>query len=122
MNRTFVSLGAVLALVGVALGAFGTHALRDKVTPKDLETWHTAVQYHTLHAVGLVVIGLLCAHSGAKLVRTAGWLHVAGIAVFGGSLYVLVLSGQRWLGAVTPLGGLCFLSGWLALAVGIRKE
>lgn len=122
MNRTFVSLGAILAFLGVALGAFGTHALRERVTPKDLDTWNTGVQYHTLHAVSLVVIGLLCAHSGSKLVRTAGWLHIAGIAIFGGSLYVLVLTGQRWLGAVTPLGGLCFLSGWLTLAFGIQKK
>jgi uncharacterized membrane protein YgdD (TMEM256/DUF423 family) len=121
MNRTFVSLGAALAFLGVALGAFGTHALRARVTPKDLETWNTAVQYHTIHAVALVLIGLICAQTEAPLVRRAGWLHVAGIAIFGGTLYCLVLTGQRWLGAVTPLGGLCFLIGWLCLALGARK-
>lgn len=121
MNRTFVSLGSFLAFLGVAFGAFGTHALRERVTPRDLEIWNTGVQYHTLHAVALVLIGLLCAQSESALIRRAGWLHVAGIAIFGGSLYLLVLSGQRWLGAITPLGGLCFLTGWLCLAVGARK-
>jgi uncharacterized membrane protein YgdD (TMEM256/DUF423 family) len=121
MNRTFVSLGAFLAFIGVGLGAFGTHALRERVSERDLETWHTAVQYHTLHAVALVLIGIVCAHSESALIRRAGWLHVAGIAIFGGSLYFLVLSGQRWLGAVTPLGGVCFLAGWICLALGARR-
>lgn len=121
MNRTFVSLGSALAFVGVALGAFGTHALRPRVSPKDLDTWNTAVQYHTLHAVALVLIGLICAQTDSPMIRRAGWLHVAGIAIFGGTLYLLVLTGQRWLGAVTPLGGLCFLLGWLCLAIGARK-
>jgi uncharacterized membrane protein YgdD (TMEM256/DUF423 family) len=121
MNRTFVSLGSILAFVGVALGAIGTHLLRARVTPKYLDTWTTGVQYHTLHAVALVLIGLLCAQTDSVWVRRAGWLHVAGIAIFGGTLYLLVLTGQRWLGAVTPLGGLCFLTGWLCLAVGAQK-
>lgn len=116
MNRTFVTLGSLLAFLGVALGAFGTHALRERVTERALETWNTGVHYHTIHAIAIVVVGLLCAHSEAKGVRIAGWLFTIGIAIFGGSLYLLVLLDQRWLGAITPLGGLAFLSGWLTLA------
>ncbi|MGV3618219.1 MAG: DUF423 domain-containing protein [Fimbriimonas sp.] len=122
MNRTFVSLGAFLAFIGVALGAFGTHALRGRVSERDLATWNTAVQYHTFHAIALVVIGLVCAHTESKLVRRAAWLHVVGIAIFGGTLYLLVLTGVRWMGAITPLGGLCFLVGWLCLAIGASKS
>lgn len=74
MNRTFVSLGAWLAGIAVALGAFGTHALKDRLSEKAMETWHTAVQYHALHALALVVVGLVCAHADTKRVRAAGWL------------------------------------------------
>jgi len=124
MNRTFVSLGALLAFVAVVLGAFGAHILRERlgVSERDLATWQTGVQYHAMHAIALILVGLLAAHSSSRLLRTAGWLFVAGIAIFGGSLYVLVLAQQRWLGAVTPLGGLSFMAGWICLALGVRAE
>lgn len=121
MNRTFVSIGAFLAFVGVGLGAFGTHALRSRVDPAALATWQTGVQYHTVHAVALVVVGLLAAHSSSRLIRAAGWLFAVGILIFGGTLYFLVLTGQRWLGAITPLGGASFLAGWLCIALGARQ-
>jgi len=122
MNRTFVSLGAWLAFVAVALGAFGTHSLRGKISDANLDVWHTAVQYHLFHAVALIAVGLVAAHANNKLIRNAGWLFVAGIAVFGGSLYTLALTDVKVLGAITPLGGLCFLGGWACLAVGASKS
>ncbi|AIE86766.1 DUF423 domain-containing protein [Fimbriimonas ginsengisoli] len=121
MNRTFVSLGAWLAGIAVALGAFGTHALKDRLSEKAMETWHTAVQYHALHALALVVVGLVCAYAETKMVRAAGWLFAAGIVIFGGTLYAYALTGIVGFAIVTPLGGLCFILGWAALARGVAS-
>lgn len=122
MNRTFVALGAWLALAGVALGAFGTHSLRGKVSDANLEVWRTGVQYHLIHAVALILVGVLAAGSDSKLFRIAGWLFAAGIVVFGGSLYALALTDTKILGAITPLGGLCFLIAWGCVAIGAQKS
>lgn len=121
MNRTFVSLGAFLAGVGVALGAFGTHALREKLAERLLETWQTAVQYHTLHALALVVVGLICAHRDTKLIRSVGWLFAVGILIFGGTLYAYALTETKAFAIVTPLGGLCFIVGWFLLAFAVAR-
>jgi len=125
MLRLFVTIGALSALIGVALGAFGAHGLRDKVEPVMLETWRTAVHYHLVHALGLILVGiighLLPASAG---LRWAGWMLLLGTVLFSGSLYLMVISGQRWLGAITPFGGVAFLAGWglLAWAVyGLRQ-
>jgi uncharacterized membrane protein YgdD (TMEM256/DUF423 family) len=115
-----VRLGAVFAFLGVALGAFGTHSLRDRVPTGDLAIWATGVQYHTLHAVALIVIGLLCGRYERPQLRWAGWLVTAGITIFSGSLYLLVLTNVRVLGAITPIGGVCLLTGWLLVAFGAR--
>ncbi len=117
---TFLRLGSLLAFAGVALGAFGAHALRDKVSAEYLQTWNTAVLYHLLHALALFSLGLYARSSGdaGANVRTGGWLLLAGVLVFSGSLYALVLTGIRPLGAVTPVGGLLFLAGWAWLAAG----
>lgn len=118
-----MSVGAWLAMLGVALGAFGAHALKEKISPAALEIWHTGVLYHLVHAIALILVGLISVHTDNKLVRNAGWLFVAGIAIFGGSLYGLALSDVtlKWLGAITPIGGVCFLSGWACLAIGVRR-
>ncbi len=116
MERTFGGLGAVFAFLAVAFGAFGAHALRSHVDPADLAIWETGVRYQMYHALGLVAVAWMCTRWAGPLVSTAGWLFVAGIVLFSGSLYVLVLSGQRWWGAVTPLGGVAFLIGWGLLA------
>jgi uncharacterized membrane protein YgdD (TMEM256/DUF423 family) len=106
------TISGIMGALGVALGAFGAHGLKNVVTDASLlDTWETAARYHLLHALAL---GLVAAHPAAP--RWAGWLFVAGIVVFSGSLYTLVLTGQRWLGAITPIGGLCLIAGWLALA------
>ena len=98
----------------VALGAFGAHGLKSRVGPDLLGVWETGVRYHLVHALGLLAIGWAAERwPGAAI---AGWLFLAGTLIFSGSLYVLVLAGQRWLGAVTPLGGLAFIAGWLWLA------
>ena len=115
--RLFLFLGAVLAGLGVAVGAFGAHALRASATPEDLATFETGVRYHMYHALALLAVAWAHARlDGAATVTAAGWLFVAGVAVFSGSLYLLVLTGQRWLGAVTPIGGLALLAGWALLA------
>ena len=121
--KLFVSLGAFAAALGVVLGAFGAHALKARLSADMLAVWQTAVQYHLWHALGLVGIGLLAQHlpeSGA--LRLAGWLMLAGIVLFSGSLYLLAASGARWLGAVTPVGGACFIAGWLALAYAVLRH
>ena len=121
MERVFFALGAAFAFLGVALGAFGAHALRGMLSPADLATFETGVRYQMYHALALLGVAWAASRWAGPAVSTAGWLFVAGILVFSGSLYVLVLSGQRWLGAVTPLGGLCFLAGWAFLAWGALK-
>jgi len=117
-----VSLGSGLAFLAVGLGAFGTHSLRGKVSDPNLQVWQTAVQYHMVHAVAIVLVGILATNSTAKGVRMAGWLFTAGIAIFGGTLYTLTLTNLRWLGAITPIGGLCFLAGWAALCLGAAQS
>jgi len=118
MNRLFVGLGALNGFLGVALGAFGAHALRGKLGPGLAEVWQTAVLYHLVHAIGLVLVGLtFLALPHAKLLRWSGWLLAAGILLFSGSLYLLVLTGMHWIGAVTPFGGAAFLAAWALLAL-----
>lgn len=116
-TRLFLAMGALAMGLAVILGAFGAHALKARVTPEHLAIWHTAVQFHIYHALGLFVVAG-CAHllPWSGTVRLSGWLMAAGIVLFSGSLYVLVLSGTRWLGAVTPLGGTAFIAAWLLLA------
>jgi len=113
--RAFLVLGAVLALLGVALGAFGAHGLRERVSAGDLEIFETGVRYQMYHALALLAVAWVASRRPGTAATAAGWLFVGGIVVFSGSLYALVLSGVRWLGAVTPLGGLSFLGGWAAL-------
>lgn len=113
--RGFVRAAGALGAVGVALGAFGAHGLRDRLPPSLLEVWKTAVLYHLLHAVALLAI----AASGRprRGVRVAAWAWMVGIAVFSGSLYALALTGRPLWGAVTPVGGVAFIAGWAAVFV-----
>jgi uncharacterized membrane protein YgdD (TMEM256/DUF423 family) len=116
MVSGWVAVGALLAAVGVALGAFGAHGLKARVAPELLAVFETGVRYHLIHALGLFVVAAAAARWPGVWVSAAGWLFTAGIVLFAGSLYLLVLTGARWLGAITPLGGVCFILGWLALA------
>ena len=114
MERVFFVLGSILALVAVAAGAFGAHALRERLAPEMLQTFEVAARYHMYHALALLAVAWATTRWPGS--AAAGWLFLAGIVVFSGSLYLLSLTGQRWLGAITPLGGLAFLGGWLVLA------
>jgi uncharacterized membrane protein YgdD (TMEM256/DUF423 family) len=113
----FTAIGAALAFLGVALGAFAAHGLKATLTPEMLEIFQTGVRYHLIHAVALFALGQGFDRLTPRLATWAGWLMVAGIAVFSGTLYILAVTGVRWLGAITPLGGTALLAGWVLLAV-----
>lgn len=115
MERTFVMLGAALAFLGVGLGAFGAHALGPRLGARDLEIFETGVRYQMYHALALVLVGWAMTRWPGGGTVVAGWAFLIGVVVFSGSLYVLVLTGTRGWGAVTPIGGVAFLVGWAAL-------
>ncbi len=117
MARTFWILGCFFGLVGVAAGAFGAHALRARVPADLLVVYETGARYQMYHALALLAVALAAARWPAGGWTLPGWLFTAGILVFSGSLYVLALTGTRWLGAITPIGGACFLAGWALLAL-----
>ena len=121
-GRRWAAAAAALGAVGVALGAFGAHALEDAVTPDRLETWRTAAQYHLVHALAGVVAGALAAVSSSRAALWAARLFVVGVALFSGSLYALVLLDLGVLGAVAPLGGGAFIAGWGLLGVALWKR
>jgi uncharacterized membrane protein YgdD (TMEM256/DUF423 family) len=116
MDRAFFVLGSLSALFGVALGAFGAHALRDKLSAEMLNIFEVGVRYQMYHALALLAVAWAGSRWPGDGITTAGWLFVAGTVVFSGSLYLLSLTGIRWLGAVTPIGGVAFLVGWFLLA------
>ena len=122
MSKVFIILGSLNAFLAVALGAFGAHGLQNKLTEQMLATYETGVKYHMMHALGLILIGIISRYtSGSVLINWSGWLICAGIVLFSGSLYLLSISGIRWLGDITPLGGLSFLVGWILLAIAAFK-
>ena len=116
MTRLFVGLGALAAALGVALGAFGAHGLEGRVSPDRLETFRTGVEYQMYHALALLVVGCAVAQGWGPILHWAGYCFVAGIVIFSGTLYLLVLTDTGWLGAITPLGGVAFIVGWALLA------
>lgn len=120
MNRTFWMLGCAFGFLAVAAGAFGAHALRSRLGPELLVVWETAARYQMYHALALLGVALAAGRWPGGGWTMAGWLFTAGILVFSGSLYLLAFSGVRWLGAITPIGGACFLAGWIALALAAR--
>lgn len=122
--KLWLALGALYGFLGVALGAFGAHGLRARLTPDLLAVWKTAVEYQFYHALALLLVGLLARQmpSSGALSHVAGLCFALGILVFSGSLYALALSGVRVLGAVTPLGGVLFLAGWLCLLLAALRD
>jgi uncharacterized membrane protein YgdD (TMEM256/DUF423 family) len=116
-----VAYGGVLAFLAVALGAFGTHGLRDRLSPEMLAVWYTGAEYQMAHALAMILAGLAYRQMPQKQIAWAGGLFGVGVLIFSGSLYALALSGVRVLGAITPLGGLCFLVGWLLFVYGASK-
>ncbi|MGU3472668.1 DUF423 domain-containing protein [Paenibacillus sp. D51F] len=114
--NAFIGLGAAVMFIGVALGAFGAHALKRRLSEDKLAAYQTGVLYQLVHGIGLLGIGLAGFFSDSALLAAAGWLLAAGILLFSGSLYALSLSGIRKLGIITPIGGLAFLAGWALMA------
>jgi uncharacterized membrane protein YgdD (TMEM256/DUF423 family) len=117
MDRTFLLIGALAGLIGVAFGAFGAHSLRDRLSPEMLAIFETAARYQMYHALALLATAILAAQPGGRLFTTAGWCFTAGILLFSGSLYALSLTGTTTFGAITPLGGVAFLAGWACLVI-----
>jgi uncharacterized membrane protein YgdD (TMEM256/DUF423 family) len=117
---SFGLLGAIFGFLGVAAGAFGAHALRGRFSADLLQVFETGARYQLIHALALIGVALAGERFPGRALATAGWMFVAGIPLFSFSLYALAFTGNRLWGAVTPLGGLCLLAGWAALAVALR--
>ncbi len=123
MARLWIKLGSILAGLSVLFGAFGAHSLQSRLTEKSLDTFHTAQFYQFMHSIALVLVGFLILKLGENArINKAGWFFTAGIVLFSGSLYGLALGGPRFLGPMTPLGGLCFMTGWFLLAFSLPKK
>jgi uncharacterized membrane protein YgdD (TMEM256/DUF423 family) len=121
-NRNILLLGAIFMALAVLLGAFGAHALKNSLPPEMLAVYKTGVEYQFYHAMGLLIIGLLGFHLDSKWLRRSGLLLTLGILLFSGSLYVLALTGIKVIGAITPIGGVSFVFGWIFLAVAVWKR
>jgi len=117
MGSGWFAMGAVTAGLAVALGAFGAHGLKPRITPELMEIFETGVRFHMYHALALLSVGWGAMRWPGNWVQVAGWSFTFGIVVFSGSLYLLAMTGLGWLGAITPVGGIAFLIGWAALAV-----
>lgn len=117
--KLWIGMGAVLAAIAIALGAFGAHALKARLEPDMLAVFETGARYHMYHALGFFGIALTASRFEHSAIAVSGWLMLAGVAIFSGSLYALSISGVRWLGAITPIGGLCLIFAWLSLAWGV---
>ena len=119
MTKIFLAIAGFLGALSVASGAFATHALKDSLTVKALEIWETATKYQMYHVLALLLVALLLTQTeiADSSLNIAGWAFIIGIIVFSGSLYALSLTGIKWLGAITPLGGLAFIVGWISIAI-----
>ena len=120
--QRFLALGSILAGLGVAAGAFGAHALKEILDPSMLQVFETATRYVMYHAFGLCIVSWAIDRLPEQRLEKSGWLFLIGILLFSGSLYVVSLAGIRWMGAVTPIGGLAFMTGWLLLAWGVWRD
>ena len=122
MERIWLALGAANAFLAVAAGAFGAHGLKARLTPDLLAVFETGARYHMYHALGLLAVGLFAMHRPSGMITASGWAMLAGIVIFSGSLYALSLSGVRVLGAITPIGGVAFLAGWVLFAIAAQRS
>ena len=122
LAKVFLVLGGANAALVVVLGAFGAHVLKTRLSSDMLAVYHTAVLYHAIHALGLIAIGTVALWlPGSGYLKSAGWTMFAGIALFSGSLYLLSVTGTRWLGAITPIGGVAFVLAWVLFCVAVFK-
>lgn len=123
MQKFFLIAGAIAMALAVLLGAFGAHGLKSKLSQDMLEVYETGVQYHFYHAIGLLIVGFLAQYMPVSaMLEWSGWLMMFGILIFSGSLYLLATTGVRWIGAITPIGGLCFIAAWIFLALAVWKS
>jgi uncharacterized membrane protein YgdD (TMEM256/DUF423 family) len=121
--KLFLILGGINAALVVMLGAFGAHGLKTKISAEMLAVYQTGVHYHLFHALGLLVVGLVATQMADSVyLKWSGWLMLVGIILFSGSLYVLSVSGLRWLGMVTPFGGVAFIAAWIVFVIAIAKS
>jgi len=111
-----IAVGAIMAAIAVMIGAFGAHIVKDMVTPERLENWETGAQYHFYHSIAIILTGLVARNNSSELLKWAGVIFAVGVLFFSFSLYTLALTDITWLGAITPLGGVAFIIGWLLLA------
>ena len=120
--KLFLVTGCIAALLAIVFGAFGAHALKARIAPELMPVYRTGVEYHFYHALGLILVGLAAFHlPESAYLRGAGWLMLAGIVLFSGSLYLLALTGLRWLGIITPFGGTAFIAAWALFAAAVIK-
>ena len=123
MAKFYLLLGSINALLVVLIGAFGAHGLKARLTAENMAIFQTGVQYHFYHAVGLILVGLIATQlSSPPYLRWSAWLMMMGIILFSGSLYALSITNIRWLGMITPVGGVAFILAWLMLTIGIIKS
>lgn len=121
MDRLFLMIGALSGAISVAAGAFGSHGLRARLEPRLLEVFETAARYQMYHALALVAVAWAASRWPGSLTNASGWLFVAGTVLFSGSLYGYTLTGVRTLAMITPIGGMCFILGWICLAFAVRS-
>ncbi len=119
---TWIIIGSVLAALAVSIGAFGAHGLKSKVSSEDLVIFETGVRYQMYHSLGLILIGILGFHFSSNIIQLPAALFIIGIIIFSGTLYLIPLTGLRWLGAITPIGGTALIAGWIALVYNIIKS
>ena len=122
MERLFVIIGALSGAIGVAAGAFGAHALRARLEPRLLEVFETGARYQRYHAIAMLAAAWIVTRFPGSLANASGWLFLAGTVLFSGSLYAMAFTGIRALGAITPLGGVCFIAGWGCLALAAMRR
>lgn len=124
MDKLFMFIGGLSALLGVILGAFGAHGLKKSLSPEMLSVYQTGINYHLYHAMALLLVGIVIKLGAANIdyLKWSGYLFVAGIILFSGSLYLLSITGNKLFGPITPMGGLCFIAGWLLFSLSIYKS
>jgi uncharacterized membrane protein YgdD (TMEM256/DUF423 family) len=120
--KLFLSLGSISGALAVMIGAFGAHGLKDKLSEKMLANYMTGVEYHFYHTIALLIVGVIALHYPTRPLAASGWAFTIGILIFSGSLYVLAMTGITKLGAITPIGGLAFIIGWILLAAAVLKS
>ena len=121
MERLFFLVGSISALIAVVLGAFGAHGLKDRLSTEMLNAFEVGIRYQMYHALALLAVAWALSRWPRAEITVAGWLFIAGTIIFSGSLYLLSLTGVRWIGAITPIGGVAFLLGWLSMVWGVWR-